>query len=136
MKIISEELNVKGNVYDKIEAYMNYKKKHYKIFEKEHESYFSDFREENVEEKDKYINEKLGELPIHQLIGQIKKIELLLLWDFDCATLYPSAVWDKNTIYPKIETGFVFVKHMNSELVEKFSNQTFNQGSAFLKIKH
>ena len=27
LKTISEELNVKGNVYDIIEAYMNYKKK-------------------------------------------------------------------------------------------------------------
>ena len=32
LKIISEELNVKGNVYDIIEGYMNYKNKHYKTF--------------------------------------------------------------------------------------------------------
>ena len=60
LKFISEELNVKGNFYDKIEAYMNYKNKHYKFFEKEYESNFSDYREENVEEKEKYINEKLS----------------------------------------------------------------------------
>ena len=40
LKVISKERNVKGSVYDKIEAYMNYKNKHYKIFEKEYESYF------------------------------------------------------------------------------------------------
>ena len=72
LKIISEELNVKGNVYDKIEAYMDYKNKLYKIFEKEYESNFSDNRDENVEEKEKYINEKLSDLPIHQLIRQLK----------------------------------------------------------------
>ena len=33
LKIISEELNVKGDVYDKIDAYMNYKYEHYKSFE-------------------------------------------------------------------------------------------------------
>ena len=33
-KIISEKLNVKGSVYDKIEAYMKYKNEHFKIFEK------------------------------------------------------------------------------------------------------
>ena len=73
LKIMSEELNVKGNVYDNIEAYMNYTNKHYKIFEKEYESIFRDYRDENVEEKEKNINEKLSELPIHQLISQIKK---------------------------------------------------------------
>ena len=40
LKSISKELNVKGNVYDKIEAYMNFKNKHYKTFEKEYESNF------------------------------------------------------------------------------------------------
>ena len=34
LKIISEELNVKGNSYDIIEAYLVYKKKRFKFFEK------------------------------------------------------------------------------------------------------
>ena len=59
-----------------------------------------------------------------------------LLWDFDAVSLYLSAMWDENSIYPKIETGYAFEKHMNEELVEKFNNQTFNQGSANLKIKY
>ena len=45
-------------------------------------------------------------------------------------------MWDKNSIYPKIETGYAFEKHMNGELVEKFNNQTFTQGSAILKIEY
>ena len=96
LKIISKEINVKDNNYDKIEAFMKYKNHHYKFFEKEYESNFSDYRDENVEEKEKYINEKLSELPIHQPIRQLKRIELL--WDFDCVSLYPSAMWDKNSI--------------------------------------
>ena len=44
-------------------------------------------------------------------------------------------MWDQKSIYPKIETGFAFEKHMNDELVEKFNHQTFTQGSAILKIK-
>ena len=44
-------------------------------------------------------------------------------------------MWDKNSIYPKIETGYAFEKHMNDELVENFNNQIFTQGSAILKIK-
>ena len=59
-----------------------------------------------------------------------------MLLDFDCVSLYPSAMWDKNSIYPKIETGYAFTRDMNDELVEKFNNQTFTQGSAILKIKY
>ena len=45
-------------------------------------------------------------------------------------------MWDPKSIYPKLETGYAFEKHMNNELVEKFNNQTFTQGSAILKIKY
>ena len=121
-------------MYDKIEAYMKYKNKHLKIFEKEYENQFSEYRNENKEEKEKYINKKLSDLPIHQLIRQLRTNELL--WDFDCVRLYPSAMWDKISMYPKIETGYAFTPDMNGELVENFNNQTFTQGSAILKIKY
>ena len=58
LNIISKELNVDGNTYEKIEAYMNYKNEHFKIFEKEYEDQFDDYRKEEVDEKEKYINEK------------------------------------------------------------------------------
>ena len=45
-------------------------------------------------------------------------------------------MWDSSSIYPKIETGYAFTRDMNDNLVEKFNNQTFNQGSAILKIKY
>ena len=35
LKIIPEELNVKGNFYDIIESYLEYKNKHFKTYEKE-----------------------------------------------------------------------------------------------------
>ena len=57
------------------------------------------------------------------------------MFDFDCFSLYPSAMWDESSIYPKIETGYVFEKHMNDELVEEINNQIFTQESAILKIK-
>ena len=134
LNIISKELNIERVTYEKIEAYMIYKNEHFKILEKEYEKEFNDYMDENVEVKEKYINEKLSELPFHQLIRQLKKIELL--WDFGCVSLYPSAMWDLKSIYPKIETGYTFEKHMNNELVQKFNNQTFTQGSAIVKIKY
>ena len=134
LEFIKKELAVIGSVYNTIEAYIEYKNKHFKIFEKEYEDQFNDYRDENIEEKEKYINEKLGQLPIHQLIKQIKLVELL--WDFDATSLYPSAMWDEKSIYPRIETGDAYTPDMNNEIVEKFNNQTFTRGSAILKIKY
>ena len=134
LKIINKELAVKGTVYDTIEAYMEFKNKHFKIFEKEYEDQFNACRDENVEEKEKYINEKLSNLRLHKILKRIQLIHLL--WDFDAVSLYPSAMWDEKSIYPRIETGYAFTRDMNDELVEKFNNQTFTQGSAILKIKY
>ena len=44
LKIINKELAVKGTVYDTIKAYMEYKNKRFKIFEKEYEDEFDDYR--------------------------------------------------------------------------------------------
>ena len=41
---------------------------------------------------------------------------------------------DPKSIYPRIETGYTFTKDMINELVNKFNNQIFTQGSAILKI--
>ena len=134
LKIINKELAVKGTVYDTIEAYMEYKNKHFKNFEKEYEDQFNDYRDEDVDKKEKYINEKLGELRLPKLL---KRIELIhLLWDYDAVSLYPSAMSDEHSIYPRIETGYAYTRDMNYELVEKFNNGNFNQGSAILKIKY
>ena len=45
-------------------------------------------------------------------------------------------MWDENSIYPRIETGYAYTRDMNDELVEKFNTGNFNQGSAILKIKY
>ena len=134
LKFVNKELAVKGSVYDTIEAYMEYKNKHFKIFEKEYKDQFDDYRHENVEEKERYINEKLCNLRLHKIIKRIEPIHLLS--DFDAVSLYPSAMWDEKSIYPRIETGYAYTRDTNDELVEKFNNQTFTQGSAILKFKY
>ena len=45
-------------------------------------------------------------------------------------------MWDENSIYPRIETGYAYTIVMNDELVEKFNTGNFYQGSAILKIKY
>ena len=52
-RILSKELGVKGNIYDIIEEYLRYKKKYSDIFEKEYESQFNDYRDEDEEEMEK-----------------------------------------------------------------------------------
>ena len=134
-RILAKELGIRiGNIDDIIEEYLRYKKKYYDIYKKEYEDQFNDYRDEDVDEKEKYINEKLGNLRLHKLIKQIELIHLL--WDFDAVSLYPSAMWDEKSIYPRIETGYAFTRDMNDELVENFNSQTFTQGSAILKIKY
>ena len=61
------------------------------------------------------------------------------MMDFDATSLYPSAMWDENSVYPKTETGFAFKPHMNKTCLDAFKNQTFNEGgddSALLPIKY
>ena len=113
---------------------MNYKNKHFENFEKEYENQFKDYTDEDVEEKEKFINEKLSEIPIHQLIKLLKIFELL--WDFDCVSLYPSTMWDEKSVYWRIEMRYAYTEGMKEEFVEKFNTQIFNQGSAILRIKY
>ena len=49
LKILSEELDVKGNDYDIIEVHLNYMNKHFKSYEKEYESKFNGYRDEEEE---------------------------------------------------------------------------------------
>ena len=81
-----------------------------------------------------YINKKLGEFPSHKLLQELSLENLL--WDFDAVSLYPSAMSYPEIIYPRIETGYAFTPDMNDDLVEKFNNQTFTQGSAISKIRY
>ena len=58
---------------------------------------------------------------------------------FDATSLYPSDIWDENSVYRKTETGFAFKPHLNNIYVEAFNNQTFHQDgneSAILRIKY
>ena len=76
-------------------------------------------------------------LPIHKELSKLDSNKTQM--DFDATSLYPSAMWDENSVYPKIETGFAFKPHMNDVYVEAFNNQSFNEDgdeSAILKSKY
>ena len=54
--------------------------------------------------------------------------------DFDATSLYPSAIWDLESVYPKIESGFAFKPHMNNIYVEAFNQDS--KESAISKLKY
>ena len=72
-----------------------------------------------------FINKKNNMLPIHQKLSNLNSNKSQL--DCDATSLYPSAMWDENSVYPKIETGFALKPDMNDVYVEAFNNQSFNQ---------
>ena len=90
--------------------------------------------------KKKEPNTLTKNLTNYQYIKKLQKLNLNdVMIDFDATTLYQSAMWEENSVYPKIETGFAFKPHMNNVYVEAFNDQTFNQDgdeSAILRIKY
>ena len=132
MKISSRELHVEGNGYDIIEASMKNKNAHLKFIKKEYETEFDDYRKINEDDKNEYVNKKLGELPFHKFLQQLSLNELL--WSYDANSFYPSAMSDDKSVYPRIETSYAFNPDMNDENVKKFNEGNFTQGSANLKI--
>ena len=136
--IISKELNVNDNdnVCEIIDKYFEYTNKQRKIIENEFDSKFKDYRDNDEEERTEHIYKELNKLPIHKKLQKLDVNDVMM--DFDATSLYPSAMWDEKSVYPKIETGFAFKPHMNNVYVEAFNNQTFNQDgdeSAILTIK-
>ena len=83
------------------------------------------------------IKNKLNMLSVPEELSKLNSNKTQM--DFDATSLYPSAMWDGNSVYPKRETGFAFKPHMNRTYVEAFNNQTFNEDgdeSAVLTIKY
>ena len=93
---------------------MNYKNKHLENTKKENQIKFNDYRNEDEDDKEKLINEKLSKLLFHHLLKQIKLDQLI--WDFDAVSLCPCAMWDEKSFFSKIETGYAFTEDTNDEL--------------------
>ena len=134
--IILKELNVSGIICDIPEKYFELLNKHEKQYTKEFDSNYDDYRVIDQKEKIDFTNKKLNMLPIQKELSKL--ISNKTQTDFDATSLYPSAMWDENSVYQKIENGFAYKPHMNDFYVEAFNNQTFNEDgneSAILTIK-
>ena len=135
--IISKELNVNGNICDILEKYFEFLNKYEKQCGKEFDSRYDDYRDIDQKEKEKYVNKKPNMLSIHKELSKLVSNKTQM--DFDATSLYPSAMWDQNSVYTKIETGFAFKPNMNDVYVKAFNNQSFNEDgdkSAILTIEY
>ena len=57
---ISEELNVKRNIFNFTETYLEYKIIHLEIIARVYENKFNNYRDIDEEEMENYVNEKLS----------------------------------------------------------------------------
>ena len=135
--IISQELNVKGNMCEILEKYFEHSNKQTKIIESESDSQFKDYRDNDEEETTEHINKELNKLPIHKKLQKPNLNDVMM--DFNATSPYPSAMWDEDSVYPKVETGLAFKPDKNDVYVEAFNVKIFNQNgneSAILTIKY
>ena len=134
---ISKELNVNGKICEILEKYSEYTNKHRKLIEKEYDSQFKDYRENDEEERTKHIHKELNKIPKHKKLQKLNLNDVLM--DFDATSLYSSTMWDEISVYPEIETRFAFRLHMNKTYVDAFNDQIFNEDgneSVILRIKY
>ena len=137
--IISKELNVNddSNEYEVLEKYFEFLKEHEKQKAEEFNSKYDDYRDINQKEKTDFINKKPNILPTHKELSKLDSTRTQM--NYDGNSLYPSAMWDEKSNYPKIETGLAFKPHINDVYVKAFNDQTFNEDgdeSAILTIKY
>ena len=136
-KIILKEINVEGNICEILDKYFEFLNKFEKQNAKESDSKYDEYRDIDQKEKTDFINKKLNMLPIHKELSKLDFNKTKL--DYDANSLYPSAMWDENSVSPKIETGFAFKPDMIDLYVAAFNNQTINQDgdeSVVLTVKY
>ena len=137
INIISKKLNVNGNICEILEKYFKFLSKYEKQYVKEFNSKYDEYRDINEKKKTDFSNKKLNMLPIHKELSKLDTNKTQMA--FDATSLYPRAIWDENSVYPKIETRFAFKPHTNATFVNAFNNQTCNEDgdeSAILTIKY
>ena len=134
--VISKEINVNGNESEILEKNFEFLNEHEKQYAEDFDLKYDDYRDSDQKQKTDSFNKTLNMLPIHKELSKfdLNKTQV----DFDATSLYPSAMWDENSEYPKIEIGLSFKPHMNKTYVDAFNNKIFKEDgdeSAILTTK-
>ena len=90
-----------------------------KISRKEPDSKYDDYGHTKQIEK-VFFNNKLNILLIHEWLSKLDLNKTQM--DYDAISLYLSAMWDENSVFPRIESGYRSEPHMNDILVYDFIN--------------
>ena len=122
---MSKELNVKGNEREILGKCFEFLHENEELYAEEFDSKHDEYRDIIQKEKTDYVSKKRNLLPIHKKLSKLDSNKTQM--DYDATSLYPSAMWDENSLHPKIATGFAFKPNMNDVYVEAFNNKTFNQ---------
>ena len=79
--------------------------------ETEFDSQFEKYRAKNQEEGTENISDKLSKFSILEKVRESNINDVMM--DFDATFLYPSAMYDENSVYSKRKSGFSFKLHIN-----------------------
>ena len=124
LNCFSKELDDNVNLCKILVKYFQFLNKYEKLYAKEIDSKFKVYRDSNQKEKEKFNIKILNMLPIQKQLSKLGFNNTQM--DFDATSLYPSAMWDNLSLYPKTETIYTFKPYMNDVFVNNFNNQTSN----------
>ena len=104
--IISKDLDINGNICEILEKYFKVLNKYEKQYAEEFDSKYDEYRDIDQDERTDYNKRKLNTLPIHKEFSKLdsKKTQM----DYDATSLYRSAMWDENLVYPKKRNWICF----------------------------
>ena len=77
-------------------------------------------RKKDNKQREHFVHEELGELPISKALQKIKKDDSSVSYDFN--KLNPSSQANKGSKWPAIGTAHCFKKSMNDAVCECFSS--------------
>ena len=98
--IISTELNLRGNVCEILYKYFEFMNNYFPICDMKTMEIL------NQEDRLNYFNDLPSKLTLHNKLKESDLNEAGM--DFDATSSYPTAMWDRKPVYPKIESGFAF----------------------------
>ena len=102
-------MNINGINCEILDKHFEFIKSYRTIIEGGYDSQFENYSKINQEENKKNTNDKLSNFTIHQKIQKLNLNNVMM--DFDATSLYPSAMYDEKSVFPKKESGFVSKPH-------------------------
>ena len=94
-----KQIDTNGNICEILDKSFEFLNKYNKLYAKEFDSKHDDCRDINQMEKIEFFNNNFAMLAIHKQLSKLDSNIIQL--DFDATSLYPSAMWDKNSLYSK-----------------------------------